>query len=179
MNKNKNKKKTAAIKNKTANNSTNSSKLNENLKNSSIKELNAVLKGEYMAIDAYKKYINNISDKNAKTELQKIQDEHKNEVQILSKRIQQLGGTAKQSPGILGKVAETISSVKDIGNKKPSTFVKNALTGENRGVKLVSEMVKGDLDSQSMNLVNTMLNQDKAHINTLSGLATSLDDVEK
>jgi bacterioferritin (cytochrome b1) len=180
MNKGKAKmKKNNNLKNNTANNSTNSSSINDAIKNSSIKELNAILKGEYMAIDAYKKYVDSISDTNAKTELQKIENEHKNQAQILTKRIQDLGGKAKQSSGVLGKVALTLSSVKDIGNNKPSSFVKKALNGESNGVKLVSEMVKGDLDSTSMNLVNSMLNQDKAHINTLSGLATSLEDVKK
>jgi bacterioferritin len=180
MNKGKNNiKKNNNFKNNTANSSTNSSSINKAIKNSSIKELNAILKGEYMAIDAYKKYVDSISDINAKAELQKIQDEHKNQAQMLTNRIEELGGKAKQSSGVLGKVALTISSVKDIGNNKPSSFVKKALNGESNGVKLVTEMVKGDLDSTSMHLVNSMVNQDKDHINTLSGLATSLEDVKK
>ena len=68
------------IQNKIENNSVNSSTstFTENLKKTSISELNAILKGEYMAIDSYGKYIDNISDSNAKSELQRIQKEHKN-----------------------------------------------------------------------------------------------------
>jgi rubrerythrin len=43
----------------------------------SINELNALLKGEHMAIDGYEKYIQNVNDPNIKGELQKIQQEHK------------------------------------------------------------------------------------------------------
>lgn len=46
---------------------------NENI----VKELNAYLKGEYMAIHSYEHYIQNISNPNIKKALQKIQQEHK------------------------------------------------------------------------------------------------------
>ena len=35
---------------------------------------------------------------------------------------------------------------------------------------MVTEIVKGDLDKDSMNLVNTMLRKDKSHLNAISEL---------
>ena len=169
------------IQNKIENNSVNSSTstFTENLKKTSISELNAILKGEYMAIDSYGKYIDNISDANAKSELQKIQKEHKTQAIALAERVQNLGGSPTKDAGVLGKVAETISDITDMGKSKPSSYIKKALNGENQGIKLVDEMVKGDLDNDSKNLVNSMLNQDKSHVNTLSGLSTSLESTNK
>ncbi len=167
------------VQNKIQNNSLDPSTFTEKLKNTSISELNAILKGEYMAIDSYEKYIDNMPDANAKSELQKIQKEHKIQAIALAERVQNLGGTPTKSVGVIGKVAETISDIKDITKSKPSSYIEKALNGENQGVNLVNEMIKGDLDNDSKNLVNSMLNQDKTHINTLSGLATSLESTNK
>lgn len=174
-------KKGDSVKNKLKNNTLNSSTstFTENLKKTSISELNAILKGEYMAIDSYGKYIDNISDANAKSELQKIQKEHKTQAIALAERVQNLGGSPTKNVGVLGKVAETISDITDMAKNKPSSYIKKALNGENQGIQLVDEMIKGDLDGYSKDLVNSMLNQDKTHVNILTGLATSLESTNK
>lgn len=177
------KKKTNSIINKIQNSGLDSSIptsiFTEKLKKTSISELNAILKGEHMAIDSYGKFINSISDINTKQELQKIQKEHKQQAIILAERIQNLGGNPTDGIGVLGKVTETISDIKDMAKSKPSNFIREALNGENQGIKLVNEMIKGDLDADSKNLVNSMINQDKTHVDTLSGLATNLESINK
>ncbi|WP_051624329.1 DUF2383 domain-containing protein [Clostridium akagii] len=172
-------KKNNPIKNKAENATLDPSTFTEKLKKTSISELNTILKGEYMAIDSYEKYIDNISDANAKSELQKIQKEHKTQAISLAERVQNLGGIPTKNIGVIGKVAETISDIADITKSKPSSYIKKALNGENQGIKLVDEMIKGDLDNDSKNLVNSMLNQDKSHVNILSGLSTSLESTNK
>lgn len=149
------------------------SKLDDKTKNTSIKELNAVLKGEYMAIDSYEKYIKNISDAVVKVELQKIQKEHKRHAIKLSERIQTLGGNPISNVGITGKVVETISNIKDIGTKNPVDYLKKAHHGEDMGIKIASEIIKGDLDKDSLNLVDSMLIEDKNHVDTLSEMITT------
>jgi bacterioferritin (cytochrome b1) len=69
----------------------------------SINELNALLKGEHMAIDGYEKYIQNVNDPNIKGELQKIQQEHKMHAIKISERIQSLGGRPVDGVGVMGK----------------------------------------------------------------------------
>lgn len=151
------------------------SNLKKKEKNVSIKELNGVLKGEYMAIDSYEKYIKNIEDSNTKAEFQKIQKEHKRNAIKLSERIQTLGGVPVFSVGVTGRIVETISNVKNIGTKKPLDYLKKAHHGEDMGIKLVSKIVKSDLDGDSSKLVDSMLNEDRNHINTLSGMITTFE----
>lgn len=146
------------------------SQIDEKLKNTSIKELNAILKGEYMAIDSYEKYIKNIPDSNTKIELQQIQKEHKRHAIKLSERIQTLGGSPLTNVGVTGKVVETISSIKDIGTKNPVDYLKKAQHGENMGIQVASKIIEGDLDEDSLKLVNSMLSEDGNHVNTLNGM---------
>lgn len=142
------------------------------MENTSINELNTFLKGEYMAIDSYERYIQTVKEPAIKGELQKIQKEHKQHAIQISERIQNLGGKPADSPGIAGRVAETISGIKDIGNKSYQTILKEAYNGEDKGIKMADELVKGDLDSESKNLVNNILNTDRTHLNTLDTLIT-------
>lgn len=56
-----------------------------------INTLNDFLKGQYMGIHAYENYIQKISDEQIKRELQKIQQELKNDASKVAERIQNLG----------------------------------------------------------------------------------------
>ena len=155
------------------------SQLDSKAKNTSIKELNTILKSEYMAIDSYEKYIKNITDTNTKAELQKIQKEHKRHAIKLSERIQTLGGNPVSSTGIAGKVVETISNIKDLGTKNPVDYLKKAQHGENTGIQFASKIIKEDLDEDSLKLVDSMVNEDINHVNTLSGMISAANNNAK
>lgn len=155
------------------------SKLDKKVKNISIKELNTILKGEYMAIDSYEKYIKNIKDSNIKTEFQKIQKEHKRHAIKLAERIQILGGIPVSSVGMRGKVVETMSNIKDMGRKNTSDYIKKAQHGENTGIKMAYKIIKGDLDKNSLSLVNSMLKEDENHVETLSEIISSTNNTIK
>ncbi|AJA47639.1 hypothetical protein CPAST_c15640 [Clostridium pasteurianum DSM 525 = ATCC 6013] len=144
------------------------SKLDKKVKNISIKELNAILKGEYMAIDSYEKYIKNITDADTKAEFQKIQKEHKRHAIKLAERIQILGGIPVSSVGVKGKVVETMSNIKDMGRKSTADYIRKAQHGEDTGIKMTSKIIKGDLDKDSLSLINSMLKEDENHVNILS-----------
>ncbi|NLD49014.1 MAG: DUF2383 domain-containing protein, partial [Clostridiaceae bacterium] len=53
-----------------------------------IQELNAVLEGHYMAIHGYEKYIQHTKIPEVKSELQKIQKDHKEHAAMVAERIQ-------------------------------------------------------------------------------------------
>jgi len=56
-----------------------------------IEELNSLLEGNYMAIHGYERYIQHVKDPNIKKELQRIQQEHKQNSALIAERIQNLG----------------------------------------------------------------------------------------
>lgn len=138
-----------------------------------IKELNTLLKGEHMAIGGYERYIQEIKDTNIKGELQKIQQDHKQHAIKISERIQNLGGKPAADEGIGGKMAQAVSGIKEAGKNNVLSILKEALNGEDNGIKMADEVVKGDLDSQSAALVNDILNDDRNHVDRLSQLTKS------
>ena len=141
-------------------------------------ELNVLLKGEFMAMESFEKLIDHVPDVNAKNELKNIQQNHKKHTDQVSKRIQILGGKPVSGVGISGKVAEIISDIKDITKTDPIFYLQEAYSGEDKGIKMVREIVKGDLDKDSMNLVNQILEEDNSHLGTLNGLISSLKNIQ-
>jgi rubrerythrin len=143
------------------------------LKNTSINELNALLKGEHMAIHGYEKYMESIKEPAIKEELQKIQIDHKQHAIRLAERIQNLGGHPSRDVGVAGEIGQIMSTIKQLGRKNTENILRDAYNGENNGIKMAEELVKGDLDEQSGALVNDILNTDKNHLSTLSELLKS------
>lgn len=142
------------------------------MNNTEVKELNALLKGERMAINGYEKYIQSIDDKSIKDELQKIQQDHKQHAIKIAEKIQNLGGQPENGVGFTGKVAEVMSNLKDIGMglKDTHAILKDAYSGESNGIKMGDEVVKGDLGPESRELVSDILNDDRNHVQRLGQL---------
>ncbi|WP_407691424.1 ferritin-like domain-containing protein [Robertmurraya mangrovi] len=134
-----------------------------------IKELNAFLKGQYMGIHAYEHLIQNIDDFYIKKELQQIQQDHKMHAMRVAERIQNLGGTPVDDEGFAGSIQEFISRF-----TTPHTtdgILRTALKGEDfYGIQMSDEIVKGDLDEQSQQLVDEILRHDEKHVEKLRSL---------
>lgn len=143
------------------------------MNNTVINELNALLKGEHMAIHGYEKYMENINDPNIKSELQKIQINHKQHAIKLAERIQNLGGHPCNDVGVAGEIGQIMSSIKVINKKDSKSIITQAYNGEKKGIKMADELVKGDLDNQSKTLVNDILNVDRSHLTKLDELINS------
>ena len=132
-----------------------------------VNELNAYLKGEYMAIKAYDNFINRIKEPAMRLELQKIQKDHKQHAVKVSGRIRDLGGTPAKGPGLMGTMADMKNLLKR--NSDDTKFIlQDANNGEYRGIKMAEEVVKGDLDAESLKLVKGLLEEDRSHVGRLS-----------
>jgi bacterioferritin len=140
------------------------------LMNKTVNELNAYLKGEYMAIDSYEKFIGSVKDRSIKSQFQRIQKEHKDHAARVAERIQSLGGRPVNGLGLDGKIIKTLSSMKYIGRNDDDFYVNQAYSGEDKGIKMAEEVVKGDLDRDSTALIKDLLNQDREHLSTLQSL---------
>jgi rubrerythrin len=140
----------------------------ERYKNVSI-EVKAYLKGEYMAIDSYEQLIQRVQDNQLKSQFQNIQQDHKRHAIKVAQRIQNLGARPVGGVGLTGKISEAISSVKYIG-KDDNFLLHAAFNGEDKGIQMAEEVVKGDLDKHSTELVSDLLNEDRGHLNNLENL---------
>lgn len=134
-----------------------------------IKELNAFLKGQYMGIHAYEEHIQKVKDPHIKSELQKIQQEHKHHAAIIADRIQNLGGRPADDEGFIGSIQQAISKLKIPDST--DGILKSALKGEDYyGIQMSEEIVKGDLDPESKQLVQQILDHDRKHVELLNNL---------
>src|SRR5690625_2517468 len=134
-----------------------------------VKELNAYLKGEYMGIHAYEHYIKHTQDPNLKSELQRIQQEHKQHAAKTAERIQNLGGKAVEDNGMKLSIQEGMMDLKKYPTDNAG-IIKGVLKGQEMGVTQAEEIVKGDLDPESMQIIKSNLDEDKAQIDQLNQL---------
>lgn len=131
------------------------------------KSLNTFLEGHFMAIHAYEKFIQHIKNDDMKDVLQIIQQNHKKHAMLIAKRIQDLGGVP----------VNDVNMMMDLTNKmKPATkgnaaIIEDALAGEQRGIKISKELLEGDLDHESLEMVTHILNADEKHVDLLAKFA--------
>lgn len=139
------------------------------MNNNVTKELNTFLKGNFMAIHAYDKYIHRIKDIEIKQVLQEIQQDHKEHALMVAERVQNLGGLPVNDVGVMGNAAELVNTMKGPTNDT-ANILKDALVGEHRGIEKSKELLDGDLDPESLTLVKRILNVDQKHVDLLDEL---------
>src|SRR5690625_91448 len=139
------------------------------MNNKIIKELNTFLEGNFVAIQAYDKYISNVQDNKLKETLQEIQQNHKEHATIVSARIKNLGGIPSDDAGMMGNIAQIMTNIKSSA-KGNTSILKDALVGEHRGIKKSRELLDGDLDPESLRIVQTILDNDEKHVELLDKL---------
>lgn len=132
-------------------------------KSTAASELNALLKGEQMAIEAYERFISSVDDGKIREGFQKIQSNHKENAIQLADRIQDLGATPANGTGISGVFADMKLSVQTNG-KDPYDVLKMAYDGEDKGIAAAEEVIRGDLDDTSMKLAKDVLSRDHDHL---------------
>lgn len=134
-----------------------------------IKELNAFLKGQYMGIHAYEHLIQSVDDFYIKKELQEIQQDHKIHAMRVAERIQNLGGHPVDDEGFIGSIQEFMSRFTT--PESTDGILRTALKGEDYyGIQMSHEIVKGDLDVESKQLVDEILRHDEKHVARLREL---------
>ncbi len=136
------------------------------MKNNVVKELNTFLKGNLMAIHAYDSYIHRTQDTVIKQVFQEIQKDHKQHAAMIAERIQNLDGIPVDDVGLMGNAAELMNTIKRSSNDIDH-ILKDALVGEHRGIEKSKELLNGDLDPESLTLVENILSIDQQHVDLL------------
>jgi bacterioferritin len=125
--------------------------------------------GEHMAIQSYEHFLQQVNDDTVKKKLQKIQQDHKFHAIRIAEQIQNLGGRPVNDPPM---VAELMLALKSLNKKDLDSVIKDAYVGEERGIQKSQEIVKGDLDRDSMKLVSDILQEDMMHLTILKDLVS-------
>ncbi|MDW7685396.1 MAG: hypothetical protein SCK29_14935, partial [Bacillota bacterium] len=73
-------------------------------------------------------------------------------------------------------MAEFMLTLKSLHKKDLASVLKDAYVGEKRGIEKSREIVRGDLDHDSMNLITNILHEDTMHLPILKNFIRHLDN---
>jgi len=135
-----------------------------------IKALNDLLQGEYMAVESFNNFISRLEDKNTKKLFQEVQKQHRENIERLSRYIQDMGGQPEENLGMKGIMGD-IKLNMDLGSSSDSKeIVKKAIEGETKGINMAEKVLRGDLDDRSRGIAGEVLQKDRASIEKLKSL---------
>jgi len=128
-----------------------------------VKELSTMLSGELMAAESYDLFIAHADDEKIRRIFEQFRADHKEHAELLRERIRSLGAVPGKGTGIQGMFSQVMLELETKG-KDSEEILKRAYYGEDKGVKMVEEIVKGDLDPESADLVGRILQKDREHL---------------
>lgn len=146
------------------------------MKKDVVNELNALYKGEQMAIEAYNTFINDINESDIKETFEDIRKDHEKHAKKLEGRINSIGGDAEHGTGLGGMMFKAKNSVTNVLGKGTVDILKEAYHGEDKGIKMAEEVAKGDLDSESMDMVKAILSADRTHLTQMRDLISKYEN---
>lgn len=135
-----------------------------------IKSLNELLQGEYMAVESFNNFISKLENKDIKQTFQEIQKQHRENIDNLANYIQDIGGQPDENLGMRGKMGDIMVNI-DLGFKVDDIeIIEKAIDGETKGVNMAEKVLRGDLDDRSRVLTGEILEEDRKSIKKLKGL---------
>ncbi|MBU5677617.1 PA2169 family four-helix-bundle protein [Alkaliphilus sp. MSJ-5] len=135
-----------------------------------IKSLNQLLQGEYMAVESFNNFMSKLEDDNMKNSLKEVQKQHRENINTLASYIQDIGGQPHENLGMKGKMAE-IKINMDLGLKvDTSEVIAKAIEGETQGVNMAEKVLRGNLDDKSRDIAGEILKNDRRSIEKLKNL---------
>lgn len=126
-----------------------------------IDTLAELLKGEYMAINIYDKTKELQKDAQVEEMLEKFEKDHKRHAQLLSQRIEELGGTPETEtgfPGVMSNITGMVNSIRG-----PEHLLKQVYDGEDKGIYAYEERLD-QLDPVSQYVIRGIMQEDHEHL---------------
>jgi bacterioferritin len=134
-----------------------------------IEELNTLLRGTYMGIRSLEHYIQKVDDDELKNNFQSMQQDIKQNAQKIAERIQNIGGVPADDEGVSGSMHSFMHKIMLSNDSKK--IIEVALKGmDNYGVQYSEELVKGDLDQTSKQIVEEVIDTSRRHVEYLRHL---------
>jgi len=136
------------------------------MKEPNIQTLNEILKGEHMAIEGYQTVLSTIEDQQLKERLNGILEDHKRHAMEITDRIYKLGGNPNGSTGMADLMADMKLKVEGLVSRN-HVMIHELYQGEKHGIEAVKKTIEGDLDADSLRLVEDMIETDTRHLGEL------------
>ena len=135
-----------------------------------IKSLNELLQGEYMAVDSFNNFISRLEDENVKNTFQEVQKQHRENIDKLASYIQYIEGQPDENLGMKGKMGEMMLNM-DLGTEADTNeIIKKSIEGETKGVNMAEKVLRGKLDDRSRDIAGEILEKDRKSIEKLKKL---------
>ena len=139
-------------------------------KSETIKVLNELLQGEYMAVDSFNNFISRLDDDEVINCFKEVQKQHRENIDKLASYIQDMGGQPDENLGMKGKMGEMMLNM-ELGSKADTNAViEKAIEGETKGVNMAEKVLRGDLDHRSRDIAGEILEKDRKSIDKLKRL---------
>ena len=139
-------------------------------KSETIKVLNELLQGEYMAVDSFNNFISRLDDEKVINCFKEVQKQHRENIDKLATYIQDIGGQPDENLGMKGKMGEMMLNM-ELGSKADTNAViEKAIEGETKGVNMAEKLLRGDLDHKSRDIAGEILEKDRKSIDKLKRL---------
>ncbi|WMM25649.1 DUF2383 domain-containing protein [Tissierella sp. MB52-C2] len=132
-----------------------------------IKSLNELLQGEYMAIESFNNFISRLEDEKMRKSFQDIQKQHRENVEILANYIQNIGGQPDENLGMKGKMGDIMLNMELGPDSIDNEIIKKAIEGETKGVNMAEKVLRGKLDEKSRDIAGEILENDRRSIEKL------------
>ena len=135
-----------------------------------IKALNQLLQGEYMAVESFNNFISKTENEKVEKCFKEVQEQHRENIKTLASYIQDIGGQPEENLGMKGKMAELMLNM-ELGSEIDATgVIEKAIEGETRGINSIEKVLRGKLDEKSRDLTGEILEKDRKSIDKLRNL---------
>ena len=122
-----------------------------------------------MGIRSMEHYIQKLEDGQLKQHFQSMQQDTKGNAQKIAERIQNLGGVPADDEGFSGSMHSFMQKVMLPNDSEK--IIEDALKGIHKyGLQYSEELVRGDLDSESKQMVEEVFDTNRRHVEQLKEL---------
>lgn len=122
-----------------------------------------------MGIRSMEHYIQKLEDGHLKQHFQSMQRDTKGNAQKIAERIQNLGGVPADDEGVSGSMHSFMHKVMLPDDSEK--IIEDALKGIHKyGLEYSEELVRGDLDSASRQMVEEVFDTNRRHVEQLTKL---------
>lgn len=137
-----------------------------------IDDLNKFLKGVHMGGTVFKDYLEKAQDNKLKNELRVIVESFKRHEEAITHRIEQLGGNAADTLGIVGMVSETWEEMKLMAVDSDKKLIDHAINAMNMGVQQGNKFIAEheDLEQNIKREIENIVEDNDKHLKKLKNI---------
>ena len=135
-----------------------------------IKALNELLQGEYMAVDSFNNFISRLEDDNTIQHFKEVQKQHRENIDKLATYIQDIGGQPDENLGMKGTMGEMKLNMELRSGVNTNEIINKAIEGETKGINMAEKVLRGDLDDRARGIAGEILEKDRKSIEKLKSL---------